>query len=205
MENPITQNEDSTRERILNAAEQLFAENSYDGTTLRELASRVGIREPSLYTHYAGKEAIYAAVIDRALLPFSNELFNWSTTQLSLQQVFEIPRKLMELHARHPYSAQILHREFTSPAHRISPQVLQWQQRFVEQSRAFMQTLPDSVVDSLTKTKVVANMVTLTLVVLGCFSSLAIQAELLGEEYDQPQLFEEQVRLVTRIFKSLLL
>ena len=205
MENPIARQEDSTRERILNAAEQLFAENSYDGTTLREIAARVGIREPSLYTHYAGKEAIYAAVIDRALLPFSDELFSWSNTPLGLKQIFEIPRKLMELHSRHPYSAQILHREFTSPAHRISPQVLQWQQRFVEQSRAFMQTLPDSVVDSLTKTKVVANMVTLTLVVLGCFSSLGMQSQLLGKEYDQQQLFEEQVKLVTRILKSLLL
>lgn len=205
MVSATVRSEDNTRERILNAAEQLFAENSYDGTTLREIAGRVGIREPSLYAHYAGKEAIYSAVIDRALLPFSDELFYWSKAPMGLQQIFDIPRKLMELHSRHPYSAQILHREFTSPAHRISPQVLQWQQQFVEQSRAFMQTLPDSVVDSLTKTKVVANMVTLTLLVLGCFSSLGMQSQLLGDEYDSHQLFEEQVKLVTRIFKSLLL
>ena len=60
---------DSTRDRILDAAEKLFAENSYEGTTLREIAKGVGIREPSLYAHFANKDAIYGAVIDRALLP----------------------------------------------------------------------------------------------------------------------------------------
>ena len=44
----------STRERILAEALSLFAESGYGGASMRELARRVGIRESSLYNHFAG-------------------------------------------------------------------------------------------------------------------------------------------------------
>lgn len=56
----------STRERILSAALTLFAENGYDGTSVEEIAKTVGIKAPSLYKHYKGKEDILNALIDAA-------------------------------------------------------------------------------------------------------------------------------------------
>ncbi|WP_332772273.1 TetR/AcrR family transcriptional regulator [Phenylobacterium sp.] len=53
-----------TRARILEAALELFAEHGYAGTSVRRLARAVGLRESSLYNHFAGKEAIYHALID---------------------------------------------------------------------------------------------------------------------------------------------
>ncbi len=48
----------STRERILAAALDLFAQHGFGGASMRELARRVGIRESSLYNHFPGKAAI---------------------------------------------------------------------------------------------------------------------------------------------------
>ena len=56
----------STREKILEAALTLFAENGYDGTSVEEIAKSVGIKAPSLYKHYKGKEDILNALIDAA-------------------------------------------------------------------------------------------------------------------------------------------
>jgi AcrR family transcriptional regulator len=53
-----------TRERILDAALDLFARNGFAGTSVRQLAQAVGLRESSLYNHFAGKAAIYHALID---------------------------------------------------------------------------------------------------------------------------------------------
>ena len=53
----------STRERILAEALQLFAESGYGGASMRELARRVGVRESSLYNHFAGKAAILEAIV----------------------------------------------------------------------------------------------------------------------------------------------
>ena len=54
----------STKEKILEAALTLFAENGYDGTSVEQIAGIVGIKAPSLYKHYKGKEDILNALID---------------------------------------------------------------------------------------------------------------------------------------------
>ena len=54
----------STKEKILEESLILFSENGYDGTSVEKIAARVGIKAPSLYKHYKGKEDILNALID---------------------------------------------------------------------------------------------------------------------------------------------
>ena len=62
-----TEQAPTTAERILDAAESLFAEKGYSATSLGDVADRVGIRSPSLYNHFRNKEALYEAVLERLL------------------------------------------------------------------------------------------------------------------------------------------
>lgn len=57
----------STRERILDEALALFAQRGFEATSVHDIASEVGIKAPSLYKHFAGKQAIFDAIVDRAL------------------------------------------------------------------------------------------------------------------------------------------
>lgn len=56
----------ATKDKILEAALALFAEDGYDGTSVEEIAKQVGIKAPSLYKHFRGKEDILNALIDSA-------------------------------------------------------------------------------------------------------------------------------------------
>ena len=56
----------STKDRILDASLTLFAKNGYDGTSMEQIASSVGIKAPSLYKHFKGKEDILNSLIDAA-------------------------------------------------------------------------------------------------------------------------------------------
>lgn len=56
----------TTRERILDAALQCFAEQGYSRTSMRELAARVEMRAPSLYNHFASKREIMHALLERS-------------------------------------------------------------------------------------------------------------------------------------------
>ncbi len=58
-----------TAERILDAAEPIFAERGFEGASLREIARSAGIQQPGLYNHFPSKQALYQAVLDRALTP----------------------------------------------------------------------------------------------------------------------------------------
>jgi AcrR family transcriptional regulator len=53
----------STRERILYEASELFARQGFHATTTREIARAVGIRQPSLFHHFASKDAILQALL----------------------------------------------------------------------------------------------------------------------------------------------
>ena len=56
----------TTKERILDEALTLFSENGYDGTGVEQIAEKVGVKAPSLYKHFKGKEDIMNALIDNA-------------------------------------------------------------------------------------------------------------------------------------------
>lgn len=52
-----------TKDKILLAALELFSEKGYDYASIDELAAMVGIKGPSIYAHYKGKEDILDSLI----------------------------------------------------------------------------------------------------------------------------------------------
>lgn len=60
---------ESTRERILDVAEALFADRGLAGTAVRDIAREAGLTAPSLYNHFDGKQALYEAVLARGMEP----------------------------------------------------------------------------------------------------------------------------------------
>ena len=52
-----------TRQAILDAALDLFAANGFFGTSLRDVAAAVGVRESALYNYFASKEALFDALL----------------------------------------------------------------------------------------------------------------------------------------------
>jgi AcrR family transcriptional regulator len=55
----------ASRERILEAATELFSTRGYAATGLQEICRRAGIEKAALYWHFGSKEGLLAAVVDR--------------------------------------------------------------------------------------------------------------------------------------------
>jgi len=56
-----------TRERILRVAAELFSEQGYDATSLRQLADRLGFTKAALYYHFQSKDEILEALVGPVL------------------------------------------------------------------------------------------------------------------------------------------
>lgn len=97
-----------TAQRILDAAEDLFAEKGYSATSLGDVADRVGIRSPSLYNHFRNKEALYEAVLERLLDKFAGPMAELKAQPVTPERVYGWLETTIRLHHANPNLARLL-------------------------------------------------------------------------------------------------
>ena len=56
-----------TKERILAAALEMFSQNGYAGTNIRELTASLGLVKSSMYKHFRSKEEIWNTLLDELI------------------------------------------------------------------------------------------------------------------------------------------
>lgn len=117
-----------THECILETAERLFAEKGYEATTLRDIASEVGIQNPSLYKHFESKADIYAGVLDRAVRPILDEYWD---TEDEIEQV-------VALIAARPTVCRLLLREMLGGGSQLQPLVVDRFVELIDRTRSFL-------------------------------------------------------------------
>jgi AcrR family transcriptional regulator len=73
-ENTTITKKSNTKQKIIRASATLFSEYGYKATSVRKIASEVGIRESALYNHFKNKEEIFLCVAKEIFTtPFSDE------------------------------------------------------------------------------------------------------------------------------------
>jgi AcrR family transcriptional regulator len=116
-----------TAQRILDAAERLFAEKGYAGTTLRDVAERAGLRIPSLYNHFASKDSLYAAVLERGIGPvfalLSEMVVEGEAARADSARVVE---RVMALLAQRPNLARLVQHETLAGGQHLTPLLRDW-------------------------------------------------------------------------------
>jgi AcrR family transcriptional regulator len=112
---------DSTRDRILNTALQLFTDKGFDAATLQEIADRLGFTKAAIYYYYRSKEDILMALhmrmhqfgaesLDR-LVDEPVTLDIWESLLFSLLDEMLAQRPLFLMHERNQAVLERLHRK----------------------------------------------------------------------------------------------
>lgn len=94
-----------TKDKIFDAALDLFSKKGYDSVSVRTIASEVGIKESSIYNHYSNKKDILMSILNyfeeyfkgnplddesiRKLLEENPEEFYHQGSEMFKQQIFE--------------------------------------------------------------------------------------------------------------------
>jgi TetR/AcrR family transcriptional regulator len=116
MPRPPKNNSNRTRrDEILDEATRLFAERGYEGASMADLAERVGMRKASLFYHFASKEVLYAAVLERLLAAFGRMIARAAASdgpELSFPERLDaLGDGIIDVFVEQPYAARLLLRE----------------------------------------------------------------------------------------------
>ncbi len=111
----------STRARILDVALDLFTDQGFDGTSMREIAERLNISKPAIYYHFASKEDILMALHMRLhefgkvglerLASQDVTLQTWGALLTDLVNQMMSQRKIFLMHERNQAALEKLHRK----------------------------------------------------------------------------------------------
>jgi AcrR family transcriptional regulator len=109
---PKIPNAKPRRDEILDHATRLFAERGYEGTSMADLAERVGMRKASLFYHFASKDVLYAAVLDRLIVALTAVISTAANTEGSFVQRLDIlSDAITTALGEQPYTARLMVRE----------------------------------------------------------------------------------------------
>ncbi|MEV7522324.1 TetR/AcrR family transcriptional regulator [Streptomyces sp. NPDC091371] len=98
MSSSSPQRRGNTRQRIQDVALELFAEQGYEKTSLREIAERLEVTKAALYYHFKTKEDIIISLFEDLTRPI-DELIEWADEQpqpLTLEMKKEVLRRYSE-------------------------------------------------------------------------------------------------------------
>lgn len=117
----------STREKILDVALDLFTDQGFDGTSMREIAERLRITKPSIYYHFGSKDDILLALHMRthefgqaALARLTGQTITleaWGSALSELLDQMAAHRKLFLMHERNQAALEKLHRKEHDDTH----------------------------------------------------------------------------------------
>jgi AcrR family transcriptional regulator len=193
---------EQTGERILDAAEALFAQRGYEGTSLREIARHAGIQQPGLYNYFENKQALYAAVLDRALAPMADAM----QIELSRTKPKEIQTTLAavmtDILLEHPKMAALFQRALQGDDASIGNRLIRrWLDRLFTQAIDTMQAIGFKDVD---RTDLAIQTIAMFNLTTGYFLSQGIFEMIVGGDITDPDNIARQKKLLDRIVGAVL-
>ncbi|CBL44662.1 Transcriptional regulator [gamma proteobacterium HdN1] len=126
------------RDRILIAAEKLFAMRGFEGVSTTQIAKVAGVTQPLIHYHFKNKDALWKATVARLFGRFQEEY------QIAVQRLPEMERRqrfasVIRLYvlqvARIPEFGQFIMREGTQASGRLDWMVAHWLQPALAQFR----------------------------------------------------------------------
>lgn len=191
-----------TADAILDAAEALFAERGYEGTSLRDVADRVGVRAPSLYNHFESKEALYGAVLERSVGPVLELLAAAAQSDAGGRpDRARLVSEVMALLARRPHLSRLILHETLAGGRRLTPMVERFIGPAFERAEALVEADPGARL--WTPEQVPLLVLALYHVVVGYFSVADLYRGARGEDLLAPPALARQTRFLHQLVATL--
>ncbi|MCY7336789.1 MAG: TetR/AcrR family transcriptional regulator [Chamaesiphon sp.] len=184
----------STHDKILIAAQTLFARHGYDGTTTKELAEKAGIAEGTLFRHFTNKKAILVEVATQGWMELLTDLLTELSGMANYEAISHVMYKRM-LRLGNNYDMMrvcFMEVQFHPDLRdRIQSEVIE---KMTDVAEAFFQTAMERGVYRRMNPRVIAQ------VFLGMFIVAGFSHETIAQPVASPQEMKEMAEGLADIF-----
>lgn len=108
-----------TKQKLLDAALEAFAENGFKGTSTRDIAERAGVHHPLITYHFTNKEELWRAAVDRIFTEFNAALLSAAQAQAGESPKVRMSA-MIRAYVRYAASQPALHKVILHEASRPS-------------------------------------------------------------------------------------
>jgi len=195
-----------TAERILDAAEDLFARLGYEGTTLRQIASEAEIQEPGLYNHFSGKLALYEAVLHRALNPMAEALGTHLSQASGLRDYTDLPSLMTDLLLDHPQIAALFQQAMQGDSESVGNRLVRnWLDRLFKEGLLSLGGMGEQGEDDQDQAALAINVIAMFNLTTGYFLSQRAFDTMADGDLQSPENIARQKRLLHRVMRAMLI
>ncbi len=181
-------NESSTATRILDVAEQLFAERGFAAVSVREIAGRVGLNQASIYNHFSSKQALYEAVLERGFGPIMKLLEHGAAELDGADAGDEFLESLVEQLWLTPNLPKLLQREILDDGPYLERLAEQWLRPIVGAGREAMGAAVPELRENWEERDIPFVILGMYGFLFGHFVSAALTRRVLGAEPFSPEM-----------------
>lgn len=136
---PRTRDKEATRERLLDAAEQVFAEKGYHGAVVDDIIRVSDSSKGGFYFHFPNKQAIFLALVDALVPKLAAAVERAITAETDpVRQLDAALRTVLELFSRHRRLTKILLVEAVGLGHGFDEKLMQTRGRFAAMIQSYL-------------------------------------------------------------------
>ena len=195
---------EKTAQRILDAAESLFARSGFEGTSLRQITLSAGITEPGLYNHFSSKQDLYAAVLDRALQPMAEAMDEHLEESPGARAYTGLPAVMTDILLQHPHVAALFQQALQGDRESAgNVLVQQWLDRLVLQGSRSMESIVGARIED--RANLAINVIAMFNLTTGYFLSQNIFRTLADGDILAPENVARQKRFLDKLFRAMLI
>jgi len=192
---------DVTREKILEAAEVLFARRGLSGTRVREIAEAAGVNVATLYIYFPSKQDLYEAVLERGVRPLVEMMSEFAAGERGSRAMELLFNQVMHHLGTRPYFSRLVYLEAISEGRHLPELVNRWLRPVLEHAlgEARRGTMSPPWDESLSPL-VVASFIHLT---LGHVAIAPLFREFFGNDPLSKEWITQQTKFVVTLIRQM--
>jgi len=181
----------STKERIIEAAQGLFSEYTYLGVSMSDIAKKLNITKAALYYHFASKEEIYKKVLEGTFDELRSYITKASREKTSDKKLYRLIKSYLDFGLREKNLIKAMMIKLSPCSSEISKNIIKLRKKVTGLFQALIEeVLPEKRFSREFDSSLVASLLT------GMMDGLLLECSLMNKKIDSAKMTNQIIAVL---------